>query len=101
MPQNVEEDSARQEKLVNVGGVSEKTLKKRKYFTDLLDNFIQKRQSKTLIDILDDPQQLEKAMLSYFESMRVSAEGKTQLPKKNYLDSVFSNIKLWILAQTL
>ena len=39
-------------------------------------------------------------MLSYFESMRVSAEGKTQLPKKNYLDSVFSNIKLWILAQT-
>jgi len=100
MPENIEEDAARQEKLVNSGGVSEKTLKKRKYFADLFDNFIQKRQSKRLTDLLNDPEQLETVLLSYFESMRVNAEGKIQLPKKNYLDSVLSNIKLWILTQT-
>ena len=100
MPQNVEEDAARLESLVRTGGVKDQTLKKRKYFADLVDNYIQKKQSKTLVELLDDPGELEKTLLSYFESLRVDTEGKTQLPKKNYLDSVFSNIKLWILAKT-
>ena len=100
MPQNVQEDAERRDSLVKTGGVKDVTLKKRKYFADLLDNFIQKRQNKRLVDLLDDPRQLENVLLSYFESLRVETEGKIQLPKKNYLDSVFSNIKLFILAQT-
>jgi len=84
----------------NPGGVNPRTLQKRKYFADVLDNFIQERLSKHLVDIIYDDEELETVLLSYFESLRVSADGQVMLPKKNYLDSVFSNIKLWILTQT-
>ena len=52
MPLNAEEDSERLNKLVQGGGLKTVTLKKRKYFADLLDDFISKKLGKCLADVL-------------------------------------------------
>ena len=52
------------------------------------------------MDVIQDPKELEPILLKYFGSIKVQIGQKVLLPKKNYLESIFSNTKLFIMAET-
>ena len=100
MPQHSELDSSKIEEMVQGGGLSKATMQKWKYFKELFIDYVLKHYKKSAMDVIQDPKELEAILLKYFGSLKVQNGQKVLLPKKNYLDSIFSNTKLFIMAET-
>ena len=67
----------------------------------MLDEHIRRHYGKRLEDVLHNVSTLEKMLLSFFETWRVTTpSGQIEIPKKNSMDNMKSMIKGWILSQT-
>lgn len=107
MPKHTEEvDYEHALKLMEGGGLKDKSLKLRKKIAQDFDSYAQANFSLTCAEIVSgDVKQLEKALIGFFETLRVSQRQEDGsmvdvIPKRNTIDSYKSNLKQHILDLT-
>ena len=105
MPKHVEADFEHVGRLIDGGGLKEQTLRVRKKMAQDFDSYAQESQGMSITDLLLDITKLEKALIGFFETLRVSQrqEDGTMVdvvPKRNTIDSYKSQLKQHILSES-
>lgn len=81
------------------GGLSEKTVRKRKKTVNYFYHYLYANDiSEQLDTLMKTPSNLEPILIGFFESMRVG--NTNELPSRNYIESIKSHLKNHILIQT-
>ena len=100
MPVNEEIDENQLEEYIEKGGLNPQTTAKRKRVVDGFHRYVSGKE-KEVAALLEQPEELEETLISYFGSLKVVKPGKNpELPKKGYLDLIKSHLKQYILKET-
>ena len=96
---NITEDEI--EGLINSGGVKEETIKKRKIVLDRFNIYIAD-QKEPLGEVMNDKSRVERLLLKYLESLRITKRGTSEKvrPKALYFENILSHLKSELTVQT-
>ena len=103
---SAEVDDAFTEKLIQGGGLKEKTLYRRKKVAEDFSKYVADTSSSTFQELIaGEKTNLEKTIIKYFQTMTVGQKQEDGsviqiMPKRNTLDFIKSNLKLVILAES-
>ena len=85
----------------NSAKLKKQTLVKRMKYVQQLDSHIKSRIGKSFQDVIHDPKQLEAMLISFYESWKIyTPDGDIQTPKRAYLMTFRSHMRMWILSKT-